>query len=724
MNKKLFVGLLIVLLSKLWMGAFSFCSAQSYKEGLLSPSKATATSDTIEDVLSSWNYIGDGRSALYGYFAGQAFEILDRRRSMLLKYDTKQAWLQRQKEVKNTYNTIIGAFPGKTPLKPVVTGILEREDVRVEKLYFQSLPGYYVTAALFLPVNRKEKHPAVIFCSGHSQSGFRSKGYQRTMLNLAKKGFAVLAFDPIGQGERRQYQDHELRKSFGPTQEHSYAGSQHFLLGRSPAYYFIWDGIRAVDYLYTRNDIDTARIGITGRSGGGTQTAYIAAFDQRIKAAAPECYITSFEKLFMTRGPQDAEQNLAGSIAKGLDMSDLLLCFAPKPMLMVTTTRDIFNIQGARDVFKETKQAYSFLGKTNNINMVEDDAEHESTLKNREAVYGFFQTHLTMPGDSKEVTVTPFAHSELNVTTQGDVHAALKSRNLHALALPRLKEVLQKRSAISGFDDLTNRVMKVIGFKSIPFTGTPVFSGRYHRKGYVVESYLLKSVTGSYVPVYRLRPANGKKPISTVLYLDDNGKKEAIKVGGQADSLALKGYEVVAPDLSGFGELATGYIKAGDAWVDNTPLNLWYTSILLDQSLLLVRMQELSLLIDWICQDDSKIEAYAMGVISTDLLHIATLRSKNFSSIVLSDPLVSYQSLVEEANYKTRYLLSAVPGMIAQYDLGDLVNFLADKMQVRMVRPRNGAGEVINLHKYGFDLKQSVSVTYDITSNKTQIIHQ
>ncbi len=187
MNKKLLVAFLIVLLSELWMGAFSFCSAQSYKEGLLSSSKATATSDTIEDVLSAWNYIGDGRSALYGYFAGQAFEILDRRRSMLLKFDSKQAWLQRQTEVKNTYNRIIGAFPGKTPLKPVVTGILEREDVRVEKLYFESLPGYYVTAALFLPVNNKEKHPAVIFCSGHSQSGFRSKGYQRAILNLAKR---------------------------------------------------------------------------------------------------------------------------------------------------------------------------------------------------------------------------------------------------------------------------------------------------------------------------------------------------------------------------------------------------------------------------------------------------------------------------------------------------------------------------------------------------------
>ncbi|MGC4234911.1 MAG: acetylxylan esterase [Niabella sp.] len=672
----------------------------------------------VEDVLPKWAYLNDAHTALYKYFAGQAFEILDRRRSMLLKYDTPQAWLQRQKEVKGAYNEIIGSFPEKTPLKPVITGVLERDGTRVEKLYFESLPGYYVTAALFLPVNRNGRLPAIVYCSGHSKSGFRSRPYQLMILNLVKKGFAVLAFDPIGQGERRQYMDNELFKSFGPTQEHSYPGSQHFLLGRSPAYYFIWDGIRAVDYLYTRDDIDTTRIGITGRSGGGTQAAYIAAFDQRIKAAAPECYITSSEKLLMTRGPQDAEQNFTGSIAKGLDMGDLLLCIAPRPLLMATTTRDIFSIQGARDVFKEVRQAYSFLGKADEIKMVEDDAEHASTLKNREAIYSFFQRYLILPGDSKEAAVTTFLDSELNATAHGNVYSALTSRNLHALALPHLKEVLQKRPAIGGFDDLISRVVKVTGFKNMQPAGTPVFSGRYHRKGYVAESYLLKSITGNYIPVYRLRPLNDKKTINTVLYLDDNGKKEAIKEGGLADSLALRGYEIIAPDLSGFGELATGYIKGGDSWVDKTPLNLWYTGILLDQPLLRVRMQELSFLIDWVSQGHSKIGAFSQGVLSTDLLHIAIMRSKNFSSVILSDPLVSYQSVIEEANYKTRYLLSAAPGMIARYDIGDLINSLSGKVRVLIAKPRNGAGEIINLanHKVSINLKQSVNIVDGITS--------
>lgn len=672
-------------------------------------------SQEVEEVLPKWNYIGDSKASLYKYFAGQAFQVLNRRKAIVSAYSSKKSWLQRQDHVRKAYAAILGQFPAKTPLNSVVTGVSEQDGVRVEKVYFESLPGYYVTAALFLPLDRKGKLPAIVYCSGHSSSGFRSRPYQNVILNLVKKGFAVLAFDPIGIGERRQYANNEKRKdSFGPTQEHSYPGSQHFLLGRSPAYYFIWDGIRAIDYLCSRPEIDTNRIGVTGRSGGGTQTVYIAAFDNRVKAAAPECYITSQEKLLMTRGPQDAEQNFAGSIAAGLDIGDLLLCFAPKPLLMVTTTRDIFNIQGARDVFSEVKHAYSYFGKPGNISMAEDDAEHTSTLKNREATYRFFQNFLNNPGASEEVPVNAFANEALQVTSSGNVYSSLKGQDLHSLAALHLKEVLQKRTPVAEYGDLVNRVEKATGFKRQPMPESPVFSGRYHRKGYVVESYILKSITGSYCPVYWLKPLDSKIKRPPVLLLDDYGKAEAIKEGGRADSLVKMGYEIVVPDLSGFGELATGYIKGADSWVDKIPLNLWYTAILMKQSLLTVRMYELSFLIDWINQSGAGINAIAKGVLTTDLLHIAFLRSKDFISVSLIDPLVSYQSLVEAAAYKTGYLMSAVPGMIAQYDMYDLIRFFPEKNRLLLINARKGNGEVIKDvgHYLHLDLKGKYLVEY------------
>ena len=249
-------------------------------------------------------------------------------------------------------------------------------------------------------VINKGKAPAILYCSGHTTDGYRNKVYQHIILNLVKKGFIVFAFDPVGQGERKEYSDLNSGKSFirGPTDEHSYSGAQVFISGSSYAKYMIWDGIRAVDFLLSRKEVDPDRIGITGRSGGGTQSAYIAAFDDRIKAAAPECYITSFTRLLQSIGPQDAEQNLFNEIERGIDHADLLEVRAPKPTMIITTTGDFFSIQGARETAKEVSGVFEAYGQPDNFSMVEDDAPHESTKKNREAMYAFFQKYLDNSG--------------------------------------------------------------------------------------------------------------------------------------------------------------------------------------------------------------------------------------------------------------------------------------------------------------------------------------
>ena len=123
--------------------------------------------------------------------------------------------------------------------------------------------------------------------------------YQQPLLNLVKKGFIVLAIDPIGQGERLQYFDPVKGESTigSSTLEHSYPSVQVFLIGKSVARYFIWDGIRGIDYLVSRKEVDPKRIGVHGLSGGGTQTAYISALDERVVASAPAGYITSYRRL-------------------------------------------------------------------------------------------------------------------------------------------------------------------------------------------------------------------------------------------------------------------------------------------------------------------------------------------------------------------------------------------------------------------------------------------
>lgn len=649
-------------------------------------------------VYGYWKYHQPAADQLlYKSLSERAFSQLGKREAVVSSLVTKAQWQKRQAEVRAKLAKAVGPFPEKTPLNPVITGTLKKDDFSVEKLYFESRPGYHVTAAIFLPDKRPEKAPAIIFCSGHSENGFRSEAYQRLILNYVKKGFIVLAFDPIGQGERIQYQPSELKE--GATGEHSYAGVQSFISGLPPANYFIWDGIRAVDYLLTRKEVDPARIGIAGRSGGGTQSAYIAAMDDRIAVAAPECYITTFDKLIRSNGPQDAEQNLMHGLAEGIDMADFLEVRAPKPALIVATTRDIFAIQGARDSYYEAKKAYKAFGKAEQIQMTEDDAGHASTVKNREASYAFFQKYLNNPGSPADLEVQLLSDEELHVTPGGRAIASLKGESMFSLNEKRAKELAAKRykaKPIANFsEELRKKIIAVSGFTKPSGKMDVIFSGRLHRADYAVEKYLVKGSGGYHLPVLWLKPA--KSIGKTVLLLDDQGKAQAVQKDKLADKLASQGYEVVVPDLSGIGELGSGFIHGGDSVIEGVPLNLWFFGMLTHKSLVATRAEEIMILAGFIRTNGtagSALAGVAVGTLTSDLLHAAAIRNP-FGKLVLVQPLVSYQSITEERLYKPGFALSAVPGALAEYDLPDLVEALSAK-DLLLINPVTAAGQEVS----------------------------
>ena len=386
-------------------------------------------------VIGGWMQYTDSPNALYHHLSSQAFEYLDKRSSEVGKIKTKEQWVERQKKVQKTLMDIVGPFPKKTPLNAKVVGVVKKDGYHVEKIIYESMPEFYVTAFLFVPENLKGKTPAILFVIGHSTNAVRRPIYQKVALNLVKKGFIVLAIDPVGQGERLQYYDPEINESRigGPTKEHSYPGAQCFISGSSLARYMIWDGIRAIDYLVSRKEVDSKRIGCHGLSGGGTQSSYIAAFDKRVLAVAPAGYITSFKRLFESIGPQDAEQNFYHGIARGIDHADLLEVRAPRPALLVSTTRDFFSIQGTRETFSEIKRVYKAYGKEDDIAMVEDNYEHGYTRKNREAIYAFFQKYLDLPGDPSDEDVSFLSQEELRVTTTGQISTALGGNTIFSI---------------------------------------------------------------------------------------------------------------------------------------------------------------------------------------------------------------------------------------------------------------------------------------------------
>ena len=395
---------------------------------LLMTENANAQNE-LDVIRNNWIQYSDAPNSLYHYLTGQAYDLLAQRAGKTAGFSSLSNWQQRQKWLRETLLDIVGPFPEKTSLNAKIIRTIEKDGYKIEHIIYESQPGFYVTSSMFLPAGLKKgsKAPAVIYCSGHSAEGYRSAVYLHIIVNLVKKGFIVFAFDPVGQGERLEYFDPETGKSTigGIANEHSYPGAQAFIAGSSQARYMIWDGIRAVDYLLTRKEVDPGRIGITGRSGGGTQSSYIAAMDDRIYAAAPECYITNFTRLLQSVGPQDAEQNMFNMIQKGIDHPDFLLVRAPKPTLMITTTGDFFSIQGARETSKEVSGIYKAYGREENFSMVEDDGPHASTKKNREAMYAFFQKNLDNPGNSNDEDPQLLSPDEMKVTKTDQVLTSL-----------------------------------------------------------------------------------------------------------------------------------------------------------------------------------------------------------------------------------------------------------------------------------------------------------
>ena len=173
-------------------------------------------------------------------------------------------------------------FPAtKSPLNSVVTKRIARADVILENIIFESRPNHHVTANFFIPKNAPQPFPAVLVVCGHTQNGKAEKLYQSVAILLAQNGIGAILVDPFGQGERYQLLNEEGNPATpGGTVEHTFLDYSSNLLGSDAVNFELWDNIRALDYLESRKEVDPNRLGVTGNSGGGTQTAFLMALDQ------------------------------------------------------------------------------------------------------------------------------------------------------------------------------------------------------------------------------------------------------------------------------------------------------------------------------------------------------------------------------------------------------------------------------------------------------------
>jgi hypothetical protein len=380
------------------------------------------------------------------------FAVGDARRDAIATVDAVR---RRQQEIRRVVLGEIGVLPSDdTPLNPRVTGTVEGDGFRIEKIIFESRPRHYVTANLYLPRDRPAgRTAAVLFLSGHHDTAKVAPEYQNVCQTLVRAGLVVLAQDPVGQGERLSYFEPDTQANpvgIG-TRDHDYAGAQSRLLGDTLAAYMLHDAMRGIDYLISRPEVDAAKIGVTGNSGGGTQTSLVMLVDPRVAAAVPATFIMNRETYQRTGQPQDAEQIWPGFTGAGFDHEDILLAMAPKPVAVLAVTSDFFPIEGTRRTVTRSRRIWQLWGRGAALELVEDESTHTYTPKLARAAARFFSEHLLgRRVDLAGFEPNAFPPEQLHSTKSGQVRGEIADAAfVFEATAARLKELEAARAALT-----------------------------------------------------------------------------------------------------------------------------------------------------------------------------------------------------------------------------------------------------------------------------------
>jgi cephalosporin-C deacetylase-like acetyl esterase len=701
------------------------------------PPRTTAPPPARSDPNSPANI---GRTQLTNYLDDIAAKETAARRATIAAITTRAQAEARQREVRKKILALIGGLPEKTPLNAKSLGTTQAEGFRIEKILYESQPNFPVTALLYLPdpkpgTNRstQQKLPAIVVAPGHY---FTGKASDYTFAStFARNGFAVLSYDPIGAGERLQYPDpadpnQTLLKA--STGEHGEAGLQPTLIGDAPARTFAWDGIRAVDYLQSRAEIDPNRIGAFGCSGGGTMTALLGVLDTRVHAIAVACYLTSFDTLLPSLGPQDAEQSTPNFIASGpagpaLDFPDWVEVAAPRPYAIISTAQDMFPYAGALATVTEARRFYALFdpasagtptsnpppgiptGPTLNpdtsnaipataaLQWITGIGRHANLGPIAGQIVSFFLTHLAhsnaapilppppAPDTSPSALPSSLPKDALQVTPTGQVATSYPgSETVHTLTLkryatlpkPKPLTALQLQQTIR---EVTHAAVKPgdtapINTQSPPLASPP--EGDVH----VRHRFTLATAPGINIQAEFYRPSDGKHPVLLVLKdslsptLEPSRTEEIKKFRALAD--AGTAVLVIAPRPSPPGNEETKASILGPFYLTELRAEL------VGKTLLGLRVDDVIAAVNFMqgstTGDPNQITAVASGHLGLVLLHAAALDPR-LKHITINHTLESYASLLQ-APMPIDAPEDILPGVLLHYDIPDLIKALGSRL--------------------------------------------
>lgn len=627
------------------------------------------------------------------YLDQQAQKAFEKWKDQYEQLKTAEQIAQYQKRLREKFVEAIGDLPQRTPLNAQVTGVVKRQGYRVEKIIFESKPRHHVTGLLFLPESKEHKQPwpGVIVPCGHARNAKTHEPYQTMGALLALNGMAALVFDPIDQGERFQWFDDKGQAPFVHVYGHMMSGVGCILLGRNTARFEIWDGMRAIDYLQSRPEIDPKRIGCTGCSGGGTQTSYLMALDERIVAAAPSCYITSFERLLATIGPQDVEQNIHGQLVFGMDHTDYILMRAPKPTLICAATKDFFDIEGTWDTFRYAKRLYTQMDFAERVDLLENDEKHNYNRVQREGVVRWMSRWLLKKDEPiGEPDIELLSEEESYCTPAGKVLLLEGERSTYDLNRDYEKQLASGRKklwATMEQTELLDDIRKIAGIRKLAELSEPNAQKLevIDRDGYRIEKIVLECEEGIYLPALMFI-GEQTPPQGAIVYVHEDGKAADARVGGPIEKLVKAGQVVLAVDLRGLGEtrqVSKKYLGPHFGSYTQDVLRAY----LLGRSYVGMRAEDILVCARWLAQNQKagspgSISLVSVGSVGVPALHAAAVQTELFSSVKLKRSLVSWSNVIK-SGLSYDQLVNAVHGALAVYDFDDLAKVLGEKLTVQ-----------------------------------------
>lgn len=633
---------------------------------------------------------GESQGMLRRLLLAKADQALDRRQEKMSSLSTVADIRRHQEQLRADFQERLGPFPPRTALNGRTVGRVPGDGFRIERVVFESRPQFFVTANFYVPAG-PPPFPAVLFPCGHSEQGKAEPAYQRACAALARSGVAVLCYDPIGQGERKQLLDANPR--FRATSEHMLCGVAPILLGENLATYRIWDGIRGIDYLASRPEVDARRLGCAGNSGGGLMTSYLMALDDRIQVAVPSCFITTTRRKNRSPGPGDAEQNVFGQLAIGLDHADFLNMRAPRPALVCAATQDFVPIEGSWEAFREAKRVYTRFGAGQRLGLAEADAKHGLSDHLRDAMVRFL--HRWLPSDAEQAelrAVEPFDATALQCTPSGQVLDIPGARSIFDINRERAKQLGQQRAVQRHSpEDLRVVVRRMAGVRRRAQDVAPPSTARGSivRQNLEIEKFVL-DVDGMAIPLLLCEGASAEG--TPILLVHSSGKAALAASVGLLERLASEGRTVAAVDLRGYGETqmrAWRYSAMADQIGSNAAE--FFVAYMLGESLVGQRADDLLAAAAWLRDryQAPAVELQAEGAASIPALHAAALEPSQFAAVQLSGGIASWEQVIDATVTKGQ-LENVVHGALRHYDLPDLRKLYTGQLRVADVRDALG----------------------------------